>query len=94
MVAPAPVGAASAFNSCSGILQRDSRDSQDGLAFEACVPQHTMWTVEPKVAVGLTFELSRDNMDSQAGHGFEALIDSHGVKKLLWTNGSKEEKDT
>ena len=37
VVAPAPVGAASAFNSCSGILQRDSRDSQDGLAFEACV---------------------------------------------------------
>ena len=37
VVAPAPVGAASAFNSCSGILQRDSRDSQDRLAFEACV---------------------------------------------------------
>ena len=50
--------------------------------------------MEPKVASGLTFELRRDNRDSQAGHGFEALIDSHGVKKLLWTNGSKEEKDT
>ena len=44
VVAPAPVGAASAFNSCSGILQRDSRDSQDRLAFEACVPLLIMWS--------------------------------------------------
>ena len=40
----------------------------------------TTYRVEPKVSVGLTFELKRDNRDSQAGHGFEALIDSHGVK--------------